>query len=244
MKTPRKNKITDIDKAYEEARRADNAYKFKRKSGGWFTEAIEREPAHKQKEQRMKEYRAEARRLVSLANKRIKRLEERNLTDTPAYKALVEKNGNEPRFSVKGKDFNELQSMVGQINKFVKAKTSTVRGTVAVVKNMADITNFKYESVTQLKNSMGKFFELASLVQQYLRNTQDIASAIGYQKIWEAVNEYLEVEKIDLSDSEQSIDGLIEIIADAIVEKEASISMTSNPAPDGTTYTADFKLLD
>lgn len=237
-----KNKISDIDKAYEEARKADGSlvYGVKRKEGGFFTNAIEKEPAHQQKEQRMKEYRAEARRLVSLANKRIKRLEERNLTDTPAYQALVKNNGTEPRFSVKGKDYNELQSMVGEINRFVKAKTSTVRGTVSVVKNMANITNFKYESVTQLKNSMGKFFELASKIEQYVRDTQDIASAIGYQKIWEAINEYLEVEKIDLSDSEQSIDGLIETISDAIVERETAVTLTSNY--DGSTL--DFKLLD
>lgn len=242
MKTPRKNKISDIDKAYEEARKSDGSlvYGVKKKEGGFFTNAIEKEPAHQQKEQRMKEYRAEARRLVSLANKRIKRLEERNLTDTPAYKALVKNNGTEPRFSVKGKDYNELQSMVGEINRFVKAKTSTVRGTVSVVKNMANITDFKYESVTQLKNSMGKFFELASKIEQYVRDTQDIASAIGYQKIWEAINEYLEVEKIDLSDSEQSIDGLIETISDAIVERETAVTLTSNY--DGSTL--DFKLLD
>lgn len=237
-----KNKLSDIDKAYEEARKADGSlvYGVKKKEGGFFTNAIEKEPAHQQKEQRMKAYRAEARRLVSLANKRIKRLEERNLTDTPAYQALVKNNGTEPRFSVKGKDYNELQSMVGEINRFVKAKTSTVRGTVSVVKNMANITNFKYESVAQLKNSMGKFFELASKIEQYVRDTQDIASAIGYQKIWEAINEYLEVEKIDLSDSEQSIDGLIEIISDAIIERETTVTLTSNY--DGSTL--DFKLLD
>ena len=35
-----------------------------------------------------------------------------------------------------------------------------------------------------------------------------MASAIGYNKIWEVINEYVEREKIDLSEAENNMDKL------------------------------------
>ena len=51
--------------------------------------------------------RAEARRLVSLANKRMRRLEAAGMTENPAYKAT----GGKP-FSVRGKTQTEIQRLL------------------------------------------------------------------------------------------------------------------------------------
>ena len=64
------------------------------------------------KAEAIKEFRREASRLASMANKRVKRLEENGLTDTPAYKAYLETGG---KFSVKGKSYNELQKEKGTL---------------------------------------------------------------------------------------------------------------------------------
>ena len=40
--------------------------------------------------------------------------------------------------------------------------------------------------------------------------------ALDYQKIWEAVNEYTQVEGIDLSDADAKIDGMIKAVTDII----------------------------
>lgn len=72
-----------------------------------------------------KELRAEVSRMASMANKRLNRLENNNLTMLPAYQAW-EQNGS-IRFSVKGKDYNQLQAEFWRLKNFLDDRTSTVR---------------------------------------------------------------------------------------------------------------------
>lgn len=166
---------------------------------------------------RIREFRREASRLASMANKRLQRLEGNKLTDSPAYRKLVEITGKDrPRFSVRGKDYNELQREVARMRQFLNAKTSTVRGATRVLKDMAQNIGIKYKTLKELKSKAKIFFELSSKIEQYLRTVEDIASAIGYQRIWEAVNEYTQREKIDLSKVEGDIDGVVYKIIQAM----------------------------
>ena len=77
---------------------------------------------------------------------------------------------------------------------------------------MAKNTGIKYKNLTEKKQKADKFFELSSKVEQYLRTVDDIASAIGYQKIWEAINTYTKESKTDLANSETDIDSLVETV--------------------------------
>ena len=156
----------------------------------------------------LKEAKKEISKLASMANKRLTRLENANLKSSPAYKKWAE-NG-EVRFGVKGKTHNELQRELSRLEKFLSAETSTVRGANATLKEMAKNTGIKYKNLTDLRSKADKFFELSSKVEQYLRTVDDIASAIGYQKIWEAINTYVKDSKINLSSSENDIDSLVE----------------------------------
>lgn len=152
--------------------------------------------------------------VMAVANKRIDRLEKNELTDSPAYQKYITEVG--AKFSVKGLSHNELQSLVAKLKNFMEAETSTVRGLNKVLKNMAKATGIKYDNIKDLQSKAKGFFELSSKVEQYLRNVEDIASAIGYQKIWEAVNQYVQTEKIDLSDSENDIEHLSEVVGGLI----------------------------
>lgn len=158
-----------------------------------------------------KQYRREASKVISMANKRLARLEKSNLTDSPAYAKLVDSKGN-PRFSVKGLDHNQLQSEMSKVKKFVQAKTSTVRGINTTLKDMATNTGIKYKNLKELRAKARSFFTLASKVEQYLRNVEDVASAIGYQKIWEAINQYVKSENADFDEVENSVEGLTNIV--------------------------------
>lgn len=158
-----------------------------------------------------KQYRKEANKVISMANKRLARLEKSNLTDSPAYAKLVDSKGN-AKFSVKGLDHNQLQSEMSKVKKFVQAKTSTVRGINTTLKEMAANTGIKYKNLKELRTKASSFFTLASKVEQYLRNVEDVASAIGYQKIWEAINQYVKSENIDFEEAENSIEGLTNIV--------------------------------
>lgn len=165
----------------------------------------------------IKAMRKEASRLASLANKRVARLERNELKDSPAYKQYIESGG---KFGVKGKDYNQVQQELSRLRRFIDSQTSTVKGTIDNLKTMAANTGITYKNLKDLKQKSSKFFELAGKVEQYLRTVDDMASAVGYQKIWEAINEYTDKAKIDLGDSEANIDTMIAAVTDAIKEYE------------------------
>lgn len=190
------------------------------------------EPYIKSKEERIRAFRREASRLVSMANKRLIRLEYNKLTDSPAYQKLVEEMGERPRFSIRGKDYNEVQKEVARMRRFLNAKTSTVRGANQVLKEMAKNTGIKYKNLKELKSKAKLFFELASKVEQYLRTVDDIASAIGYQKIWEAVNTYVKDMRKGIGEAKLDIERAIIEISEAIKEYEDKIiiQQLNNPS--------------
>lgn len=161
-----------------------------------------------------KEFRKEVTKIVSVANKRIERLEKSNLKDSPAYQKLLNDGG--VRFSVKGKTHNQLQSEVARLKKFMESETSTVRGLNNTLKNMAKVTGVKYRNLRDLQSKAKNFFTLANKVEQYLRTVNDIASAIGYQKIWTAINQYVQKNKIDLANAEGNIEGLTKTVSELL----------------------------
>src|SRR5699024_9227097 len=144
--------------------------------------------------------RKEISRKVSLANKRLKRLEEKGYTDNPAY---VKSGGY---FSIKGKNYNETQKELARLDKFIDATTSTIRGTHNYLKEIAANTGIKYKNIQDLRAKAPKFFELASKTEQYLRTVEDMASAIDYNQIWEQVNVYVAENRIDLANAKGDID--------------------------------------
>lgn len=169
-----------------------------------------------------KEIRAEASRLASIANKRIQRLEKAGLESSPAYQKWIDEGGK--KFSVRGKTINEVQSELARLRRFIDAKTSTIRGVNATLKEMAANTGMDYKSIAELRGKADNFFTLASKVEQYLRTVEDIASAIGYQKIWEAINVYVKDAEIDLSDSNLDLDQMTQLVT-SVIEKNESGQM-------------------
>lgn len=178
----------------------------------------------------MQKYREEARRKVSLANKRIRRMEERGLQESPAYKALIE-NG-ESRFSVKGKDFNQLQKEVARMDRFIEAKTSTLTGIKDHVTTIAQNIGMDSINPKDALNQASKFFELASKTEQYLNQMNAISANMGYQKIWTAINEYVQESKTDLTDLELNVEEMIEIISQRVAENEAEEAERAYQAED------------
>lgn len=138
-----------------------------------------------------RKYRQEASRKVSMANKRLKRLEEQNLTMSPAYKKWIDEGGQ--KFGIKGKSKEEVRMEVARLNKFLKMTTSTVKGTKQYMTNIANEVGIKqWGSFQSLNAQLRGFFEVSERVREYLRNCKEIAVSIDYKKIWEMVNEYAE----------------------------------------------------
>lgn len=179
-----------------------------------------------------KQYRKEASKAISMANKRLARLENSKLTDSPAYTKYVD-NNEMPRFSVKGLSHNDLQREMSKVKKFVQAKTSTVRGINTTLKEMANNTGIKYKNLKELRSKSKSFFSLASKVEQYLRNVEDVASAISYQKIWEAINQYVKSEQSDFDEAENSVEGLTNIVDSLLNGFDKGEIFTMNNDNDG-----------
>lgn len=172
------------------------------------------EQVYNEKVERIRKQRTEASRLASMANKRLKRLEKNNLQDTPAYQKWLESGGE--KFGIRGKDYNAVQKEMARMRQFINSQTSTVKGVNNVLKEMADNTGIKYKNLKELRQSSKQFFELASKIEQYLRTVEDMASAIGYQKVWEQINQYVQTNKIELGEANNNIEELSQRIVEAM----------------------------
>ena len=155
------------------------------------------------RKQRIRQLKQEISKKASMANKRLKRLEKNDLTNVPAYRQYVKGGG--VKFSVKGKNYNELQAELSRVNHFIDSKTSTVRGTNSVLKEIANTAKIKYNNLSELYSNVNQFFSIASKVEDYLNATGQTALAIGYQRIWEAINKYVEQEGKILLDTTRDL---------------------------------------
>ena len=107
--------------------------------------------------QKEKELRKEARKLVSLANKRLKRIEKQGLIESPAYKKFIEDGGQ--KFGIRGKNTEEVKQEIARMNDFIKKQTSTVTGTKKYLDNVAKSVGIvKFDNYKDLQNQLNTFF--------------------------------------------------------------------------------------
>lgn len=165
--------------------------------------------------ERIKQLKKEISKKASMANKRLKRLEKNGLQNSPSYRNWKE-YGNGEKFSVKGKDYNQLQKELSRVNSFINAQTSTIRGTNKLLKGIAKESGLKYKKVSDLYAQTTNFFDLVSKVQQYMQNANMAGQTIGYQKIWQVVSEYSENGKVDLTKDVNNLDSIINELSNDI----------------------------
>lgn len=178
-----------------------------------------------------KELRAEVSRMASMANKRLNRLENNNLTMLPAYQAW-EQNGS-IRFSVKGKDYNQLQAEFWRLKNFLDDRTSTVREANAFLREMAENTGIQYNGLEDLKNKSARFFELAEKIREYNQAIGQAAQALDYQKIWQQINTAVQQDALDLSEavsSDEQLERFLDFMKDVqpVEEKQEGYSLTNS----------------
>lgn len=143
------------------------------------------------------ELKKEVSRLASMANKRLNRLESNDLTLLPAYREWEQHGAI--RFSVRGKNYNQLQSEYWRLKHFLDDRTSTVRQANKFLREMAENTGIKYRGLEDLKSKSQQFFELAEKIKQYNMSINQSAQALDYQKIWQQINTYVNNTNTDLA---------------------------------------------
>lgn len=168
--------------------------------------------------ERERKYKAEVSRKASMANKRLKRLEKNNLTNLPAYRNWLDYKGG-VKFSVKGKSHNELVAEMARLDHFINAKTSTVRGANATLKQIASNTNISYKRVGELNAKLSKFFDLYSKVEQYLRNSLQIANAVGSDTVMQVVSDYVKDQEQTIQAGMNDYKDMVESISKVLATK-------------------------
>lgn len=143
------------------------------------------------------ELKSEVSRMASMANKRLNRLEKNDLTNMPAFREW-EQNGA-IRFSVKGKDYRQLQSEYWRLKHFLDDRTSTVRSANKFLREMAENTGIKYHGLADLKTKSKNFFDLAQKIKEYNKSINQTAQALNYQKIWQQINQFVASGEGDLA---------------------------------------------
>lgn len=149
--------------------------------------------------------------LARRANARLRRLEKAELTGSPAYQYWLNSGG--VNFGVRGKDYNQLQAELARLNGFLNAKTSTVRGAKAMLKDIASNTGLTGD-YREIMNNSANFFRLAGMVEQYLNSAEGIANAINYREIWQAVNIYVQTSGDTLDSAEADIESIVPLVAE------------------------------
>lgn len=178
-----------------------------------------------------KELRAEVSRMASMANKRLNRLENNNLTMLPAYQAW-EQNGS-IRFSVKGKDYNQLQAEYWRLKNFLDDRTSTVREANTFLREMAENTGIQYKGLEDLKNKSARFFELAEKIREYNQAIGQAAQSLDYQKIWQQINTAVQQDALDLSEavsSDEQLERFLDFMKDVqpVEDNQEGYSLTNS----------------
>lgn len=149
--------------------------------------------------------------LVSKANKRLRRLEKKGWK-TGAYKKAKMTGG--AFHNKRGASYHEKAKEYQRVKNFLNAKTSTVRGSKKVVKDMlsrtglSDMIDDTPDTImtTDIEDNgdgstsvINKFFDIASMVDEYLQNHR--GAKISSDEIWRSVHDtYLSGYDVDFSD--------------------------------------------
>ena len=165
---------------------------------------------------------ADFNKLVSKANKRLRRLSKKGWK-TRAYKKAVQTGGS--FHNRRGASYKEKAREYQRVKNFLNSETSTVRGSKKVLKQMLSRTGLEdivgddpdtIMTSDELENGDGsitlvnKFFDIASMVDDYLKNHRGVK--ISSDEIWRSIHDtYLAGYSADFSDEDAE-----EVVGDVV----------------------------
>ena len=165
---------------------------------------------------------ADFNKLVSKANKRLRRLAKKGWK-TRAYKKAVKTGGK--FHNRRGASYKEKAREYQRVKNFLNSETSTVRGSKKVLKQMLSrtgledivgddpdtiMTSEEVEGADGSVTLVNKFFDIASMVDDYLENHRGVK--ISSDEIWRSIHDtYLAGYEEDFSDADAE-----EIVGDVV----------------------------
>lgn len=153
----------------------------------------------------------EVSRLAQMANKRMQRLENNDLQMSSAYKTW--ESQGKPHYSVRGKDYQGLQSEYWKIRKVIDNVSSTVRGANAQLRKTASALGFNgNDTLSNIKSNLSGYWELYSKVQQYMGTIENEGYNIGSPRLQEMISNYVKTNKGALNDVDSINDSMKNIV--------------------------------
>lgn len=165
---------------------------------------------------------ADFNKLVSKANKRLRRLAKKGWK-TRAYNKAVKTGGK--FHNRRGASYKEKAREYQRVKNFLNSETSTVRGSKKVLKQMLSrtgledivgddpdtiMTSEEVEGADGSVTLVNKFFDIASMVDDYLENHRGVK--ISSDEIWRSIHDtYLAGYEEDFSDADAE-----EIVGDVV----------------------------
>ena len=157
-----------------------------------------------------KKKRKELSRLASMANKRIKRLEEKGWTDVPAYQSMI-KNGK-PHFGVRGlKTSRDVNNEYIRVKHFLDSITSTVKGATGYLQDLATNMGVGGMKVSEIQQHAKQFFQIVKMVQKRL--TKEENKIYSSTRLFNAVSAQFKAISMVINDTASVEDKLQTIIS-------------------------------
>lgn len=138
--------------------------------------------------------------MARTANKRLDRLAKNNLEGQSAYAKWYD-NGA-VRFSVKGKNYQQLQKEYWRVKNFLDSQTSTIKGAKQNMQRVAEkIMGLKAENVAkmslqELNDITTNFFRIKDTMEDYYEQINNNAKRLDYQKIFTEIQQYFNANEL------------------------------------------------
>lgn len=149
--------------------------------------------------------------IAQMLNKRMARLEKGGYTMTSAMREW-EKQGK-PHYSVKGKSYNELQSMYWDMMRIVNNTTSTVTGAKQYLKEMASRMGFENMSLSEIKANITGFWEVYNKAKDYVDTLEnEYGYRVGSLRLQEMISDYVKTNESDFTSIDELNDALQSVL--------------------------------
>ena len=153
--------------------------------------------------------------MISQAKSQLKGLENAGL-DTPAKQKLLSKTD----LKTKGKNYNQLQSTYFAVDNFLKSQTSSVKGAIQNLNQIARIIGVKNVSANEIANYASQFFQIASYAKQALNTS---GQSIGSTRLFEAIRKTAKTYQTQWNNAESALDR-VEMVLQELQKQQSEVA--------------------
>lgn len=187
------------------------------------------------------EFRKRVLKLQSAANKRLKRLEQAGLTNSPAYQYIVEEL-EFPRFSVKNKSHNEVISQFWKLKRFLESETGSVSGYKKVLEQRRKMLKIsKTKDYIALEGELHNYFAFTKVLEDYYKQMGNLALALDYRRIWQVVSTTLKTGKTTITELKNDVDSFKQA-TNKILQQLGAGSLTQSMQVDVNKLVQEFEI--